>query len=74
MKCAFCGGKVASGLTTVSVDNGSGVVVIRGVPARICSQCGEEWILDKSAAEIEKIVQRAAKEHMQVEVVAMAGA
>ena len=74
MKCAFCGGTIDSGLTTVSVDTGSGVVVIRGVPARVCSQCGEEWILDKLAAEVERIVRRASKERMQVEVVAMAGA
>jgi len=26
------------------VDLGFGVVVVRNVPAKVCSQCGEEWI------------------------------
>ena len=72
MNCAICGGKVNKGLTTVSVDTGAGVVVIRGVPARVCGQCGEEWLTDKSASQVEKIVRRAKKEKTQIEVVALA--
>jgi len=72
MKCAICGGKTKIGKTTVSVDTGAGVVVIRNVPANVCAQCGEDWLTDKSAVEVEKIVQRARKEKTQIEVIAMA--
>jgi len=60
------------GKTTVSVDTGTGVVVVRGVPARICSRCGEDWLTDRSAAAVQRIVSRAKKEKAQLEVVALA--
>ena len=72
MKCAICGGTARKGKTTVTVDTGDGVVVVRSVPAHVCRQCGEEWLSEKSAADVEKIVQRARKGHAQVEVVALA--
>jgi YgiT-type zinc finger domain-containing protein len=74
MKCAICGGKTRLGRTTVSVDRGEGLVVVRGVPANICVQCGEEWIADQAASRVEEIVQRAKREKSQIEVVALATA
>ena len=62
------------GKTMVSVDTGSGVVVIREVPAWICQQCGEEWLTDQSAKKVENIVKRAKREKTQIEVVAIASA
>lgn len=38
-KCPLCGGIKRKGKTTFIVDFGSGVVVVRNVPATICSQC-----------------------------------
>lgn len=72
MKCAICGNKTKPGKTTVSVDTGMGVVVVRNVPAHVCVQCGEDWLTDKGSAAIEKIVDRAKREKTQIEVVAMA--
>jgi YgiT-type zinc finger domain-containing protein len=72
MKCAICGGTVKDGTTTVSVDIGTGVVVVRSVPARICGQCGEEWLSDASAEKVEQVVERARKDKAQIEVVALA--
>ena len=72
MKCAICRGSVKVGKTTVTVDTGDGVVVVRAVPARICTQCGEDWLTDKSAERVEAIVRRARKEKSQIEVVALA--
>jgi YgiT-type zinc finger domain-containing protein len=34
------------GKTTFTVDLGFGVVVVRDVPATVCSQCGADWISD----------------------------
>ena len=56
------------GETTITVDFGSGVVVIRNVPATICSQCGMEWVDDKYAVKIEQIVKKAKSKHSVVEV------
>jgi len=69
--CPLCGGAKAQGKTTFSADLGSGVVVVRDVRALICSQCGEEWIDDATARELEKIVNDARARKLQVEVAAM---
>jgi YgiT-type zinc finger domain-containing protein len=59
-------------MTTFTADLGFGVVVIRNVPATVCSQCGAEWLDDATAARIEATVEEARKRHSQVEVLAYA--
>lgn len=56
------------GGTTVTVDLGLGVVVVRDVPATVCSQCGTDWIEDAIAGKVEEIVDEARKKHHLVEV------
>ena len=70
--CALCGGTKEPGTTTFTAELGFGVVVVRNVPATVCSQCGADWIDDEIAAHIETIVQDARKKHRQVEVTAFA--
>ena len=67
-RCPLCGGNKAPGTTIFSVDLGDGVVVIRSVPAQVCAQCGEEWIDDQTAKDLEDIVEQARKRRHQVEV------
>jgi YgiT-type zinc finger domain-containing protein len=50
---------------------GSGVVVVREVDATICSQCGEEWIDDATARQLEQIVNDARARRLQVEIAAL---
>ena len=69
-QCPLCGGAKSPGTTTYSVDTGEGIVVVRAVPAQICSQCGEEWIAAQTAHVLEEIVNEAKKRHHQVEVLA----
>jgi YgiT-type zinc finger domain-containing protein len=58
-KCPICSGEIAEGHTTFTADLGSGVVVVRHVPARVCQQCGEDWIPDSVAEQLERIVSEA---------------
>jgi len=67
-KCPLCGGNKKKGYTTYTVDLGFGVVVIRNVPAMVCSQCGEEWIDAKVAKQLEEIVNSARSKQSQLEV------
>ena len=67
-RCPICGGTKKEGKTTFTVDLGFGVVVVRDVPATVCSQCGADWIGDAIAAKLEKIVNDARKRHRLVEV------
>ena len=69
--CPLCGGRKTKGTTTFTAELGSGVVVVRRVPASICSQCGEEWISDATVQDIEAIVVDARARRLQVEVTAL---
>ncbi len=44
--------------------------MVREVEATICSQCGEEWIDDATARQLEQIVNDARVRRLQVEVTA----
>jgi len=69
--CPICGGRKTFGKTTYSVDLGFGIVVVRNVPATVCSQCGEEWIGAEIARELERLVDEARQKRHQVEVLSL---
>ena len=71
--CPLCGGERVPGKTTYSVDLGFGVVVVRDVPATVCNQCGEEWIGDGIALQLEKITEQARCSRHLVEVLSFSG-
>jgi YgiT-type zinc finger domain-containing protein len=58
-RCPLCGGAKEPGTTTFAVDLGFGVVVVRQVPALVCTICGEAWIEDAVAARLERVVEEA---------------
>lgn len=68
--CPECGGTKRPGATTFAVDLGFGVIVIRNVPAMVCSQCGADWIADNIAERLEVMVNDARTRKRQVEVTA----
>jgi YgiT-type zinc finger domain-containing protein len=67
-RCPICKGYKQSSTTTFTVDLKFGVVVVRDVPATVCEQCGEEWIGDKEAEQLESIVNNARAKHTMIEV------
>ncbi|MBI4833099.1 MAG: type II toxin-antitoxin system MqsA family antitoxin [Candidatus Lindowbacteria bacterium] len=69
--CPVCGGRKKNGRVLYSVDMGFGVVIVRNVPAKVCGQCGEEWIAPDTALKLEKLTEQARKKRHQVEVLAM---
>ncbi len=57
MKCIFCKqGDARPGEATVTLQRGETVVVVKGVPADICENCGEYYL---STAVSEKIMAKA---------------
>jgi len=68
----MCEGVQTQGTTTFTVDKNFLLVVVRNVPATICAQCGEAWIADSVAAELETIVSEASAKRRQLEIVDMA--
>lgn len=72
VSCPLCGGVKRPGTTTFTADLGFGVVVVRDVPATVCSQCGADWISDDVASRIEALVDEAKAKRLQVEVMSFA--
>ncbi len=70
--CPLCGGGKKVGKTTFTVDLGFGIVVVREVPATVCSQCGADWIDDAISEKLEKIVDDSRQKHNLVEVTTLA--
>ena len=64
--CSICGGGKIDSTTSFTVDYNTGVVVIRDVPAKVCLQCGEEWIADNIASKLEEIVSISKKQNQEI--------
>ncbi|MGH8909642.1 MAG: type II toxin-antitoxin system MqsA family antitoxin [Egibacteraceae bacterium] len=57
MRCPICGaGQLEPGTTIFAADVEGTVVVVRGVPALVCSTCGEAFIDDVVSEELETAV------------------
>jgi len=68
-KCPICNGKKENSKVTFTVDLGTNLIVIRDTPATVCSLCGEEWISDEVAENIEAVVNEAKIKNRMIEVV-----
>ena len=69
--CPLCGASMKPGTTTFTAELGFGIVVVRNVPATVCSQCGADWLSDEVSERIENIVEEAKNKRLQVEVTAL---
>jgi len=67
--CPLCSGEKELSTVTFTVDLGTTLVIVRNTPATVCSVCGEEWISDEVAENLETIVEEAKKKKRMIEVV-----
>ena len=58
MKCGICKAEMEEKNVTYTEDMAHGVVVIRHVPAHVCTECGNTWYCMTIAAQLEKMVDR----------------
>ena len=57
MNCFLCKGDMENRQSTHTVDLDSCIIIIKFVPAMVCSQCGEVWFSGTVAKQLEKIVE-----------------
>ena len=69
-RCPLCGGRKSPGKTTYTVDLGTGVIVVRDVPAMVCDQCGQDWIGAETVRRLQELVAEARRARRQVEILA----
>ncbi len=69
MKCVICKtGHTQLGTTTVTLQRGRSVVVIRDVPAQICDDCGEYYLDDATARRVYADAEQGFQRHVEVEI------
>ncbi len=69
MKCTICKtGETNSGLTTVTLQRKDTVIVIRDVPADICSDCGEYFLDETTARRVYADAEETALRQVDVEI------
>jgi len=66
--CPLCGGRIAPGSTTVTVDLKSGLLIVRDVPAEVCRMCGEEWFIEDVSRTLEELTAETRAKGAQMEV------
>jgi YgiT-type zinc finger domain-containing protein len=69
MKCVICRkGETKVGKATVTLDKDGATLVFKGVPARVCTNCGEEYVDENITASLLRSAAEAARSGIQVEV------
>ncbi|MFA5415171.1 MAG: type II toxin-antitoxin system MqsA family antitoxin [Methanoregula sp.] len=69
MKCVICKhGDTKEGTTIVTFDRNGMTLVVKDVPAQVCTNCGEDYVNEHIAHEILTIAKRMAKSGAQVAV------
>lgn len=73
MNCVICKlGETALGSVTVTLTRGELTVVIKGVPAQVCENCGEYYLSDTVTDQVLKLAELAAERNAEVEILRFA--
>ena len=69
MICVICKtGETQPGTATVTLERDGTTVVIKGVPARVCKNCGEEYVEENVTAQLLNTAEDAVRAGVQVDV------
>lgn len=68
-RCYFCGGRLAHGLATIPFVARSSVVIVKCVPAEVCTQCGEPIVSSQVAAVVDTLLKQAHRSGFEVSIV-----
>ena len=69
MICVICKhGETRSGTATVTLEREGTTLVIKGVPAQVCMNCGEEYVDEETTSRLLKTAEEAVRAGVQVDV------
>ena len=69
MTCVICKhGETKPGTTRIAVERGPTVLVVRGVPAQVCDNCGEAYLGADAVERLQEMLTEAAQDGVQVEI------
>jgi len=73
MRCILCKqGNTKSGMVTVTLQRGDTTVIIKGVPAQVCENCGEYYLNDEITERVLSMAEEAVKKNVEVEILRFA--
>jgi YgiT-type zinc finger domain-containing protein len=69
MKCVICKqGETRPGAATVTLTRETLTLVVKGVPAQVCENCGEEYVNETTTARLLQVAEEAVQAGVQVDV------
>ncbi len=69
MKCIVCKkGETKAGKTSLTLEKDGTTLIFKGVPARVCANCGEEYVDEKITASLLRSAEETARSGVQVEI------
>ncbi len=69
MQCVICKhGSTQPGKVTVTLERGGSTLVIKGVPASVCENCGEAYVDEAISAQLLQTAEQALHDGVQVDV------
>ena len=69
MKCAICrNGSTVKGHITVVLERDQSTIVFKNVPAKVCENCGEEYLSEETNRELLGKAQEAADRGVDLEL------
>jgi len=69
MRCVICKqGEIRPGIATVMLERNGMILVVKSVPARVCENCGEEYVDEDITARLLREAEDAARSGVQVDI------
>jgi len=69
MRCVICKqAETRPGKTTVTLERDGTTLVVKGVPADVCANCGEQYLDEETTAQLLQTAVEAARARVQVDV------
>jgi YgiT-type zinc finger domain-containing protein len=68
-KCPLCSGELHDGTTAAPFFSNDKIIVIKDVPAEVCSDCAEPFMKSSVVDNIEKLLDRLEDLHSEMSVV-----
>lgn len=69
MKCFMCKGETEKKLVNYIVDMDKTIVIIKDVPANVCTQCGERYFDDEVMEKLEIVIENIKRVSAEISVV-----
>lgn len=69
MKCVICKhGETRPGAATLTLSRDGTTLVIKGVPASVCANCGEEYVDEATTARLLRTAEEAVRAGVKVDI------